>query len=104
MRITISNSITNTLPDFDIVALKMDVSANETTVDIKDLIIPQSPTDEDAIVKISTGAISSTNPKTPNIEIRYTTTPFAFNSDLDEVNARVDALQGMIISSLNGSY
>ena len=39
MRITISNSITNTLPDFDIVALKMDVSANETTVGIKDLII-----------------------------------------------------------------
>lgn len=75
-----------------------------TGFDIKNLIIPQSPTDDDAIVKISAGDISSSDPKAPNIEIRYTTTPFAFNSDLDEVSARVDALQSMIISSLNGTY
>ena len=38
MRITISKSILDTLPNFDIVALKMDVSAFETTNDIKELI------------------------------------------------------------------
>ena len=38
MRITISKSILDTLPNFDIVALKMDVSSFETTNDIKELI------------------------------------------------------------------
>ena len=38
MRITISKSILDTLPNFEIVALKMDVSAFETTSDIKELI------------------------------------------------------------------
>ncbi|MBO4666969.1 MAG: hypothetical protein J5666_02415 [Bacilli bacterium] len=38
MRITISKSILDTLPDFSIVALKMDVSAYETNSDIKELI------------------------------------------------------------------
>ena len=36
MRITISKSILDTLPDFSIVALKMDVSAYETNSDIKE--------------------------------------------------------------------
>ena len=38
MRITISKSILDNLPNFDIVALKMDVSSFETTNDIKELI------------------------------------------------------------------
>ena len=38
MHITISRSILDTLPDFNIVALLMDVKAKETTDDIKELI------------------------------------------------------------------
>ena len=38
MRICISRSILDTLPNFEIVALKMDVTASETTSDIKELI------------------------------------------------------------------
>lgn len=81
---------------------KWDITLTDLNVD--DFIIPQSPTDPNAIVRIKVGAVSSANPKVPFVGIGYTMTPFAFSSDLDEINARVDALQGMIISSLNGSY
>ena len=38
MRITIDRSITDTLPEFNIIAILMDVNAKETTDDIKELI------------------------------------------------------------------